>query len=77
MPMNSSTEIDVRGLAPPEPFELILPALFTLAPGASLQVLIHREPFPLYDFLRKSGYIWKTYRLSYNNFRIRIIRAAS
>ena len=74
--MNSTTEIDVCGMAPPEPFEVILPALYTLVPGATLQVLIHREPFPLYDFLRNSGYTWKTCRLFNNNFRIRITRAA-
>ncbi len=74
--MDNTTEIDVRGLAPPEPFELILPALYTLEPGAALQVLIHREPFPLYDFLRQAGYTWRTYKLSYNNFRIRIARTS-
>lgn len=73
--MNANTEIDVRGLAPPEPFEVILPALYTLVPGASLQVLIHREPLPLYDLMRESGYTWQTIKLANNNFRIRIIRA--
>jgi uncharacterized protein (DUF2249 family) len=73
--MNTTTEIDVRGLAPPEPFEMILPALYALVPGASLQVLIHREPLPLYDLMRDAGYSWKTDKLADNNFRIRIIRA--
>lgn len=73
--MNTNTEIDVRGLAPPEPFEVILPALYTLVPGASLQVLIHREPLPLYDLMRESGYTWQTIKLANNNFRISIIRA--
>jgi uncharacterized protein (DUF2249 family) len=72
--MNPSTEIDVRGMAAPEPFEVILPALFTLVPGATMQVLIQREPFPLYDLMRESGYIWKTSRLAYNSFRINISR---
>jgi uncharacterized protein (DUF2249 family) len=73
--MNTLIEIDVRELAPPEPFEIILPALFALAPGAILQVHIHREPFPLYDLMRKSGYSWKTYKIAFNNFRIRITRS--
>jgi uncharacterized protein (DUF2249 family) len=73
--MNTNSEIDVRGLAPPEPFEVILPALYALVPGASLQVLIHREPLPLYDLMRDSGYLWKTDRIDYNSYRIRIIRA--
>jgi uncharacterized protein (DUF2249 family) len=72
--MNTTTKIDVRGMAPPEPFEVILPALFTLVPGATMQVLIHREPFPLYDLLRESGFQWKTHRLTYNEFRIYIMR---
>jgi uncharacterized protein (DUF2249 family) len=74
--MSTIIDIDVRELAPPEPFEIIMPALFTLAPGAILQVHIHREPFPLYDFMRKSGYSWKTCKVSFNNFRIRIKRSA-
>lgn len=74
--MNTTTEIDVRGLAPPEPFEVILPALYALVPGASLQVLIHREPLPLYDLMQESGYNWKTDRIDYNSYRIRISRTA-
>ena len=72
--MNTSTEIDVRGLAPPEPFERIVPALHKLVPGATMQVLIHREPFQLYDLMRESGYTWKTEKLEYNSFRIKINR---
>lgn len=72
--MNTTTKIDVRGMVPPEPFEVILPALFTLVPGATMQVLIHREPFPLYDLLREAGFLWKTHRLTYNEFRISIMR---
>lgn len=72
--MDITTKIDVRGMTPPEPFELILPALFKLVPGAAMQVLIHREPFPLYDLMRESGFIWETHKLAYNNFRIKIIR---
>jgi uncharacterized protein (DUF2249 family) len=72
--MDTYTEIDVRGLTTSEPFAVILPALFSLVPGATMQVLTQREPFPLYDLLRESGYIWKTSRLAYNNFRIRISR---
>ena len=73
--MNASTEIDVRGLAPPEPFERIVPALHKLVPGATLKVLIHREPFPLYDMLRESGYVWRTQKLPEFGFRIQISRA--
>lgn len=74
--MNTITEIDVRGLAPPEPFEIIMPALHKLVPGATLQVLIHREPFPLYDMMRESGYVWRTLKLPDNSFRIVISRTS-
>jgi len=74
--MNNTTEIDVRGMAPPGPFEIIMPALQTLAPDAVLQVFIHRGPFPLYDVMRESGFVWQTDKLDENNFRIRITRAS-
>jgi len=72
--MNTTAEIDVRGLAPPEPFEKIMYALQTLPAGSVLQVLIHREPFPLYDVLRDSGYAWNTRMLAEDNFMILISR---
>jgi len=48
--------IDVRWLDPPEPFERIVAALEELPPDASLRVLIHREPRPLYAILAGWGY---------------------
>lgn len=74
--MSTITEIDVRGLAPPEPFEKIMHALQTLPAGTELQVLIHREPFPLYEVLRDSGYTWKTHALAEDSFRIVITRSS-
>lgn len=72
--MNITTEIDVRGLAPPDPFEKIMHALQGLSPGAALQVLIHREPFPLYEVMRDAGYAWQTQVLAEDSFRIIISR---
>lgn len=66
------TELDVRGLAPPEPFEHIMQALQTLPDSASLRVLIHREPYPLYDVLKNNGYNWQTSELADGNFVIMI-----
>ena len=48
--------LDVSGLLPPEPMEQILEALAALAPRTALQVLIDREPFPLYRVLERHGY---------------------
>ena len=69
-------ELDVRGLPPPEPFENIARALQTLAGDEPLKVLIHREPFPLYDMLRGAGYTWQTTALENGEFEILITRAA-
>lgn len=69
-------ELDVRGLFPPEPFENIMRTLQKLPADETLQVLIHREPFPLYDALRSSGYAWQTTELADGSFKIMITRAA-
>jgi uncharacterized protein (DUF2249 family) len=67
-------ELDVRGLPPPEPFENIMQALQILASAAELRVLIHREPYPLYDVLRDTGYDWQTRALADGSFEILIKR---
>jgi len=69
---NLAHELDVRGLPPPEPFELIVNALQTLPSGKYLQVHIHREPYPLYGFLRDAGYVWQTTEMNDGSFSIRI-----
>lgn len=74
MPDETTLKIDVRWLPPPEPFERIMHALQTLPAGASLQVLIHREPYPLYEALRNSGYVWQTTALGDDSFEILISR---
>lgn len=55
-------ELDVSTLEPPEPFERILDALIDLQDGDWLRVHHRREPFPLYDVLRREGYCWRTER---------------
>ena len=69
-------ELDVRGLPPPEPFENIARALQALTGNDILKVLIHREPFPLYEMLRGTGYAWQTTALTDGDFEILISRAA-
>lgn len=54
--------IDVSTLAAPEPMERILDVLEALPPGGRLKVLIHREPFPLYEILDRRGYAHRTVR---------------
>ena len=59
-----TTVLDVRGLEPPEPFERIVAALETLPAGATLHVLIHRQPRPLFQWLERDGY---AFRHGYND----------
>jgi len=51
-------DLDVRALEPPEPLERVLDALADLPVGDRLRVRLRREPFPLYDLLRRMGYGW-------------------
>lgn len=48
--------LDVRGLPAPEPLELCLQALDELGPTQRLQLLIDREPHPLYTMLARAGF---------------------
>lgn len=54
--MTDGPVIDGRELEPPEPFVRVMDALKTLAPGATLTLLLPREPFPLYATLERLGY---------------------
>jgi uncharacterized protein (DUF2249 family) len=56
--MSAVTEIlvDARGLEPPEPLERVLTALESLQAGQRLRFLIHRQPYPLYELLRRYHY---------------------
>ncbi|MDD4930073.1 MAG: DUF2249 domain-containing protein [Gallionella sp.] len=69
-------ELDVRGLPPPEPFVQIMQALQMLESGSCLHVLIHREPYPLYDELRSTGHTWQTRAQADGSFSIRISPAS-
>ncbi|HEX8963817.1 MAG TPA: DUF2249 domain-containing protein [Rhodocyclaceae bacterium] len=50
--------IDGRDLVPPEPLELTLSALDTLADGEELLLLLYCQPQPLFSILRENGYRW-------------------
>jgi uncharacterized protein (DUF2249 family) len=57
--MADTTEIDVRGLEPPEPLERIVALLDTLDEGDSLRVKIDCRPLPLYRLLERNGYAFE------------------
>lgn len=69
-------ELDVRGLPPPEPLVQIMHALQMLPAGDTLQVFIHREPFPLYERLHGAGYELQVTALADGSYAILISRAA-
>lgn len=50
--------IDGREMVPPEPLELTLNALDRLAAGDELVLLLYCQPHPLYNILRREGYVW-------------------
>jgi uncharacterized protein (DUF2249 family) len=54
--------IDGRGMEPPEPLELVVAQLGTLAPGEELVLLVHCEPLPLYAILDRNGFSHRSER---------------
>jgi uncharacterized protein (DUF2249 family) len=52
--------VDARGLQSPEPFERVIDALSRLALGDQLKLIINQEPRPLYRFLQRNRYAYKT-----------------
>ena len=52
------TAVDLRHLAPPEPMEVILDAVATLAPGQCLRYVLPHHPVPLYPLLQGEGAVW-------------------
>jgi len=73
----SIIEIDVCFLEPPGPFERTVEALDRMKPGDELRVLIHREPQPLYQMLRNSGFRYRTEQTPEGLFRITIRHAGT
>ncbi|MCP3688329.1 MAG: DUF2249 domain-containing protein [Gammaproteobacteria bacterium] len=66
--------IDVRGLEAPEPLEVILENLKTLASDEQLQVTHWREPLLLYPILEQQGWRQNTYYDEKNQVYIITIR---
>ena len=52
--------LDVRGMEPPEPLELVLETIDDFAPGDRLKLIIDCEPLPLYRILERNGYAHRT-----------------
>lgn len=50
--------IDGRSMVPPEPLELTLQALDNMADDEELVLLLYCQPHPLFNILRREGYMW-------------------
>ncbi len=70
-------DLDVRNLEPPLPMEKALARLARLPEGQSLRLLIHREPFPLYELLDGMRYAHRTEALPNGDFIVLISPGAS
>ncbi len=64
--------VDGRGLEPPEPMERVMAALDQLRPGQQVRFLIHRQPYPLYDILRRHRYAYTVETRADGHFEILI-----
>ena len=64
--------VDARGLQPPEPFERVVEALSELALGDQVLLIINQEPRPLYRFLERNRYAYKTESFADGRFEIMI-----
>jgi len=67
--------IDGRDLSPPEPLELALTELATLAPGEELVMLLRCEPLPLYSILERNGFGYRSTRMPDGSNEVRIQKA--
>ena len=67
--------IDGRGMEPPEPLELAVAELGTLAPGEELVMLLYCEPHPLYAILDRNGYRYRSERRADGTNEIHIQKA--
>jgi uncharacterized protein (DUF2249 family) len=67
--------IDGRDMVPPEPLELTLTALDTLADGEELLLLLYCQPHPLFNILRQNGYRWTENLRDDGTHEIRIRKA--
>lgn len=50
--------VDGREMEPPGPMEATLAALDALPSGEELVLLLYCTPHPLFQMLRRNGYVW-------------------
>lgn len=69
--------IDGREMVPPEPMEATLSALDSLAIGETLTLLLYCQPVPLFNALRRNGYVWQEQILEDGTHSITIRQATN
>lgn len=69
--------IDGREMQPPEPFERTLEALDLLGDGEQVVLLLHCQPQPLFNVLRRNGYTWEEAAGPDGSFEYRIRKGSS
>ena len=74
--MSSQRVIDGRDMQPPEPLEKALEALDSLPPDGELVLLLYCQPHPLYQILRRNGYVWTETMQAEGTNEIHIRKAA-
>lgn len=52
--------LDVRGMEPPQPLELVLETIDDFEPGDRLKLVIDCHPTPLFRILDQNGYGYRT-----------------
>ncbi len=67
--------VDGRDMQPPEPLEKTLAALDVLPRGKELLLLIYCHPVPLFNILRKNGFVWQEAMREDGTHEIRIRHA--
>ena len=68
------TDLDVRELPPPEPLELVLAEIQSLAPGDWVCLRHRQQPYPLYNLLESGGLAWRVHCIGPRDFQIDIWR---
>jgi tRNA 2-thiouridine synthesizing protein A len=67
--------LDARFMEPPGPFVRTLEILDELLPGQRLQLLLYREPHPLFRTLAQSGHVYTSQLQPDGTFEILIWKA--
>lgn len=69
-------QIDARLMQPPEPFERVMELIDRVDAGDIIELLLYREPFPLYRVLERNGYTYGASTDSEGTVTVRIGKRA-